>query len=63
MAKKAIKNAAAPTQQQPDSALEPTLEERIRIRAYELYEKRQGGSGDADGDWLQAEAELTAEQQ
>lgn len=36
------------------------LEERIRIRAYELYEKRGKRDGSAVADWLQAEAELTA---
>jgi hypothetical protein len=32
--------------------------DRIRIRAYELYEKRSGGSGDAESDWYRAEDEL-----
>jgi hypothetical protein len=35
------------------------LEERIRVRAYELYEKRGKRGGHALDDWLQAEAELT----
>jgi hypothetical protein len=35
------------------------LEERIRVRAYELYEKRGKRDGHALLDWLQAEAELT----
>src|ERR1035441_4241058 len=35
------------------------LEERIRVRAYELYEQRGKRDGYALGDWLQAEAELT----
>lgn len=34
-------------------------EERIRLRAYELYEKRGKRDGYAVDDWLQAEAELT----
>lgn len=34
------------------------LEERIRVRAYELYEKRGKRDGHALDDWLQAEAEL-----
>lgn len=34
------------------------MEERIRIRAYELYEKRGRREGSALADWLQAEAEL-----
>jgi hypothetical protein len=36
-------------------------EERIRIRAYELYEQRGKGDGSALEDWLQAEAELAGE--
>lgn len=35
------------------------LEDRIRLRAYELYERRGGTPGQAVDDWLQAEAELT----
>jgi hypothetical protein len=35
------------------------LEQRIRVRAYELYEKRGKGDGHALNDWLQAEADLT----
>jgi hypothetical protein len=35
------------------------LEERIRLRAYELYEQRGNRGGSALEDWLQAEAELT----
>ena len=35
------------------------MEERIRIRAYEIYEKRGKRDGSALADWLQAEAELT----
>lgn len=36
------------------------LDRSIRRRAYELFEQRtrDGGSGDAVGDWLQAEQEL-----
>lgn len=35
------------------------LEQRIRVRAYELYEKRGRRDGHALDDWLEAEAELT----
>jgi len=35
------------------------MEERIRLRAYELYEQRGRQDGHALDDWLQAEAELT----
>jgi hypothetical protein len=34
------------------------LEERIRVRAYELYSKRGEGDGHALIDWLQAEEEI-----
>jgi hypothetical protein len=34
------------------------IEERIRLRAYELYERRGRRDGHALDDWLQAEAEL-----
>ena len=35
------------------------LEERTRVRAYQLYEQRGKPNGYALDDWLQAEAELT----
>ena len=34
------------------------LEERIRLRAYELYEARDREDGHELDDWLQAEAEI-----
>lgn len=37
-----------------------SLEDRIRFRAYELYEQRGRYDGFADQDWLRAEAELRA---
>jgi hypothetical protein len=36
----------------------PTLEERIRGRAYELYVLRGNESGSEVDDWLQAEEEI-----
>ncbi len=35
------------------------LEERIRSRAYQLYEQRGRGDGHDLEDWFEAEAELT----
>lgn len=35
-------------------------EDEIRLRAYEIYLARASREGDALGDWLEAEAELTA---
>ncbi|HEX3746989.1 MAG TPA: DUF2934 domain-containing protein [Bryobacteraceae bacterium] len=40
----------------------PSLEEQIRQRAYELYLERGEGPGTEVSDWLQAEAELNANQ-
>lgn len=36
----------------------PELEEKIRCRAYELYEQRGRLDGNDFDDWLQAETEL-----
>lgn len=56
-------NAPAPNQDVV-AASQGSIEERIRIRAYELYESRGGAPGDAESDWYQAEAEVmgTSEQ-
>jgi len=52
---------AKPSVAQPD---ELPLEERIRLRAYELYVQRGSESGSEFEDWLQAEEEIqTAEVQ
>jgi hypothetical protein len=45
----------------PAPAPQSAGEDRIRVRAYELYQKRNGGPGDADDDWYRAEAELQRE--
>ena len=34
-------------------------DEEIRTRAYQIYESGNRNGNNADGDWLQAEAELT----
>lgn len=33
-------------------------EEQVRLRAYELYERRGREEGHADDDWIRAEAEV-----
>ena len=38
--------------------IEPMLEHEIRIRAYELYERRGAREGHALDDWLEAEYEV-----
>jgi outer membrane protein TolC len=42
----------------PKPARPNEIEERIRRRAYELYEQRDGVDGFALDDWLQAEREI-----
>jgi Protein of unknown function (DUF2934) len=37
---------------------EAVPEQRIRERAYQIYQQRGAKGGHADGDWLTAEAEL-----
>ncbi len=34
--------------------------DRIRLRAYEISQRRNGGPGDAMEDWIQAEREVKA---
>lgn len=38
----------------------PRVDDRVRIRAYEIYLQRGGQAGSEVDDWLQAEAELNA---
>jgi Protein of unknown function (DUF2934) len=38
---------------------EPTYNQEVRVRAYELFEQRGREDGHDLDDWLQAEAELT----
>jgi len=47
-----IKNVA-PAIKSPKTPQE--IDEAIRLKAYELYLKRNGGAGDASKDWLTAE--------
>ena len=37
-----------------------SVEDRIRLRAYQISQARNGGPEDALADWVQAERELTA---
>jgi hypothetical protein len=41
--------------QEPDQSVP---EQRIRERAYQIYQQRGAKGGHAEGDWLTAEAEL-----
>ena len=40
----------------------PELQERIRVRAYELYLQRGGKGGSPDQDWLRAKEEICGKQ-
>jgi hypothetical protein len=53
----ALTHAPAKTGREAD-----TLEERIRVRAHEIYLRRGGKEGTPDQDWLQAELEIHREQ-
>lgn len=44
-----------------DRLVEPILEHRIRLRAYDLYLRRGEGDGHAVDDWLEAECEVARE--
>jgi len=45
-----------------ESPVSPTLEEKIRVRAYQLYLERRGMGGSPEQDWLQAKIEICGEQ-
>jgi Protein of unknown function (DUF2934) len=45
-----------------ESQSSPVVEEKIRMRAYELYLRRGGKGGSPEQDWLQAREEICREQ-
>lgn len=50
-----------PTKKQSAAVLaDPSLEEKIRVRAYALFEEHGREDGHDVDDWLRAEAELSA---
>jgi hypothetical protein len=52
--------AKAPAPAKPKARRGRTVEERIRARAYQIFEARAAGGppGDPTSDWLQAETEV-----
>jgi len=61
MARKTITTrSSAPDKSRPRQLVG---EEQIRLRAYELYQKREGNHGDPESDWFRAEAELREDSQ
>lgn len=50
-----------PTKQNLSKGSNVDVLEKIRLRAYELYEQRGRGEGHEVEDWLKAEAEVIAQ--
>jgi hypothetical protein len=50
--------ATVDTTQSLPSEAQAGRDERIRLRAYELFLERKGGPGDAENDWYRAESEI-----
>jgi hypothetical protein len=59
--KSSLQDPKVIAKQQPPEPLAVSLEQKIRDRAYELYEQRGRGDGHAVEDWVQAESELTTD--
>jgi len=56
---KGAKTAARPKQEVDIRVVaSPSLEEKVRIRAYELYLQRGGNGGSPEQDWFQAVREV-----
>lgn len=53
--------SVAPARRTGDKSQLEVTPERIRVRAYEIYQARNGAPGDADSDWCQAERELSGQ--
>jgi hypothetical protein len=53
-----MKHTLNETKRQPIQIQNPELDEKIRLRAYELYEQRGRTDGSELEDWVQAEAEV-----
>ena len=57
---KAAKTVAKPSKTK-EVVVTPSMEEQIRIRAYELYLRRGGRGGSPEQDWFQAMQEIYGE--
>jgi hypothetical protein len=55
--------APKPLAKHPGESSALPLEERVRLRAHQLYIERGNESGSEIDDWLQAEEELAAAQE
>ena len=54
----ALSSVTAPPQVASDAAVVPSIEERIRARAYEIYVERGDNGGSPEQDWLRAKEEI-----
>jgi hypothetical protein len=44
------------------SQVQPSVEEQIRVRAYQIYMERGGNGGSPEQDWLRAVQEVSGQQ-
>ena len=58
----AVVPATVSTEVIAQSQVQPSLDEQIRIRAYELYLERGGNGGSPEQDWLRAVEEISGRQ-
>ena len=58
----AVVPATVSTEVITQSQVQPSLEEKIRVRAYELYLERGGNGGSPEQDWLRAVEEISGRQ-
>jgi hypothetical protein len=58
-----VQAAVASSEPTGEAVVSPSLEEKIRVRAYELYLQRGGNGGSPEHDWLRAVEEICGEQQ
>ena len=56
-----VVQTASKSQKTREVVVTPSMEEQIRIRAYELYLRREGRGGSPEQDWFQAAAEVRGE--
>jgi hypothetical protein len=54
----ATASVTAPPQVASNTAVVPSIEERIRARAYEIYVERGDNGGSPEQDWLRATEEI-----
>ena len=59
--KPTLESSVSPAKQNLSKESNVEVQEKIRLRAYELYEQRGRGEGQDVEDWLKAESEVVAE--